>query len=185
MRLSRVIAPFAATLVLAGSLLALPGTAEAAKKGGDKGSSSVSERHRVRLFELRGVISDIDLDHQTVTVRVKRHKKRAVPVTVRVSTNARIQLNDAAATLEDLAEGDRVQVRGRVRQVEGSLVLTALRLTARGNRDLPGPEPTDETPTPSTTETETPTPSTTETATPTPTETPTPTGEPTSSGNSN
>jgi hypothetical protein len=179
MRLSRVIAPFAATIVLAGSLLALPGTAEAAKKGGGKGSSSVAERHRARLFELRGLISDIDLDHQTVTVRVKRHKKRAVPVTVRVATNARIQLNDAAATLEDLAEGDRVQVRGRVRQVEGSLVLTALRLTARGDRDLPDPEPTDETPTPSTTETATPT------GEPTSTGEPTPIGEPTASGNSN
>ena len=186
MRLSRVIAPFAASIVLAGCLLALPGTAEAAQKGGGKGTSSVSERHRVRLFELSGVISDVDLDHQTVTVRVKRHKKRTVPVTVLVSTRARIQLNEAGATLEDLVEGDRVQVRGRVRQTEqGSVLLTALRLNARGDRDLPDPEPTDGTPTetPTATETPAPTPGPTETATPV--GEPSPTAEPTSSGDLN
>ena len=190
MRLSRVIAPFAASIVLAGCLLALPGTAEAAEQGGRKGTSSVSERHRVRLFELSGVISDVDLDHQTVTVRVKRHKKRTVPVTVLVSTRARIQLNEAGATLEDLVEGDRVQVRGRVRQTEqGSVLLTALRLNARGERDLPDPEPTDGTPTETPTATETPTPAPTPAPAPTETATPvgepSPTAEPTSSGDLN
>jgi hypothetical protein len=92
-----------------------------------------------REFNLGGRLTAVDATAHTVTFRVHGGKVKALrgtELTVVVADGARVRRDDAAATLADLAVGDKVRAKGK--QVDG--VYTASRVQAESPQvdDAPG-----------------------------------------------
>ncbi|WP_459642279.1 hypothetical protein [Kineococcus sp. NUM-3379] len=151
--------PAGGAALAAGGQHAQRGTAAVAAQKEKPAKQAKKPRKATVKFTAGGVVTAVAADGLTFTVKGGRDKAlRDKPLTVVLGKDARVQRDDAPATLADVVVGDRVTVLGTT----AAGAFTAVRVNASSAQATPTPAPT-ETPAP------TPAPSETPTAGPTPT----------------
>ncbi|MCE0540682.1 hypothetical protein LWF15_34835 [Kineosporia rhizophila] len=113
------------------------------------------KKTKAKTVIYNGTLSAVDASAGTLTVKVRggRDKKlRTTGLTLQVPDSVKITRNGKSVKLADLKVGDKVTVQTR----QAAKVITLVRVTAKGVKATPTPDPTESTePTP----TETPEPS--------------------------